>query len=220
MDRKDGTKMRKGLAVIPIMTFVLLSFAGCTDSARVDLEKAEANGTVEAYEEFLKKHPQSKYTGQARSKYTELARKRTETNEYQEAQKGENLGALKRFVIRHPDSEYLRDALARIKAIRSERDWPPPGSDVHDDIKKTLAMEYGGGPIRMSNVSTTIEAPTLVLEPKQGPFRAMRLHAARFEVQHDADGQVAIGALTYEIGSVVLAREGSFIGVYDGVSWY
>jgi hypothetical protein len=88
----------------------LVSIAfGCT-TVNIDWEMANSIDTVDAYEEFLQKHPDSPYT--------EEAMKRVEPMRLKRAFEDGTTRALTAYLVRYPDSTHVHAVRARLKELR------------------------------------------------------------------------------------------------------
>ena len=88
-----------------LLVFVV-SLVACATVGQ-DWEKARMLGTIESYEQFLRKHPQSELSGQAREKIEELAWEHTQRLSTREAYLS--------FLQKHPTSKHLNQLLANLR---------------------------------------------------------------------------------------------------------
>ena len=90
---------------------ILLLLSGCA-TTKGDWQKASRLNTIEAYIEFLSKHPQSEFTSQARVKIERL--------EWNQAERQDTIEAYQRFLAKYPKSELTFQAKERILELEWE----------------------------------------------------------------------------------------------------
>lgn len=95
---------------ISFISLVLL--LGC-DAGKRDWQKAAEQGTITAYEEFLKKHPQHELAESARSRLEELY--------WDQAQYKNTIPAYEKFLENYPKSRFYEKAHAAIENLCSQR---------------------------------------------------------------------------------------------------
>ncbi len=97
----------------PLSLFVsfvcMLVLAGCS-TVNMDWEKALSINTLEAYDEFLRKYPDSEYTQQALQK--------VEPMRFQKAKEDGTTRGYSLYLMRYPDGSSARKARAQLKALR------------------------------------------------------------------------------------------------------
>jgi hypothetical protein len=91
-----------------------------------DFKKAQHLGTVEAYTDFLKKHPSGKLADEAAVLL--------EQAEYQEAVKGDRLGLYQRFLDHFPKSPQVEDIKARMQLASEQLGAVTLGKSVLIDL--------------------------------------------------------------------------------------
>jgi hypothetical protein len=96
-------KMRPARRFLPLCALALLLSVGCATEDG-DWAKAQASGTVEAYEAFLGARPTSRYAQQAVDKIWEV------TN----SSRGSKVGDFETFLARHASSAHAQDAVGAI----------------------------------------------------------------------------------------------------------
>jgi len=99
---KTRKKYITKLLVIVVLIFFIV---GC---ASIASRYSEVRGidTIEAYEEFIQKYPDSEYANKARMQIDELSAKTKNTIE-----------VYREFIVRHPESEFVKEAKVRIKEL-------------------------------------------------------------------------------------------------------
>lgn len=103
--------MRKSqIGVIALLTAVTIVLAGCSRVGE-DWKAAQAADTTEAYQDFLRQHPDSEYGVPAQERIKQLA----EDRDWQAASKADTLDAYQQFVATHADGKWAQEARVRIE---------------------------------------------------------------------------------------------------------
>jgi hypothetical protein len=126
--RREDELMKRSSQCI-VFTVLSMLFAGC---ATVDTrwQKAASTNTVQAYEAFLKQHPDSDYTGEAG--------KRVESLEWENAKKRNRLSSYEAFLQKYPGGAYSAQARAELQSC----------AKVVVDFPKELKSYHNiGGPV-------------------------------------------------------------------------
>ncbi len=87
-----------------------LFLAGCSREQQ-DWRAAEAADTVESYDQFLERHPESELATAARTRLAQL----TEDREWQQAGNADTPEAYRDFLAHHPDGKWAQEARIRIQ---------------------------------------------------------------------------------------------------------
>lgn len=99
-------KTRKTYATKLLIIFgLILLIVGCASVASHYSEVREID-TIEAYEEFIQKYPDSEFSNEAKEQIDELSAKSKNTIE-----------GYREFIARHPESDFVKEATVRIKEI-------------------------------------------------------------------------------------------------------
>ena len=94
-----------------VLAAVMISLlVGCAITKK-DWQRAQRLNTIRAYQEFIKKHPQSRFTFAAQC--------RMEYLEWQKTKQLDTIEAYLKFISKYPNSEFIHKAEARIE----ELDW-------------------------------------------------------------------------------------------------
>ena len=118
--------MRKSqIGVIVMLTAVTIVMAGCSRVGE-DWKAAQAADTTEAYQDFLRQHPDSEFGVPAQERVKQLA----EDRDWQAASKADTLDAYQQFVATHADGKWAQEARVRIEnfQLTAGGQAPPPGS--------------------------------------------------------------------------------------------
>jgi cell division protein FtsN len=103
--------MRKSqIGLIVLLTTVTFSIAGCSHVGE-DWKAAQAADTTEAYQDFLRQHPDSEFGVAAQERVRQLA----EDRDWQQASKADTLDAYQQFVAVHADGKWAQEARVRIE---------------------------------------------------------------------------------------------------------
>jgi cell division septation protein DedD len=101
--------MRSALSVL-FVAAVLVTASGCSRENQ-DWRSAQAADTVEGYDDFVAKHPQSEFAGQAKSRVKQLAEER----DWERATAADNAEAYQQFLTQHPEGKWAQEARIRIE---------------------------------------------------------------------------------------------------------
>lgn len=110
--------MKKCILLTIVASLVLGFLAGCDRSER-DWERASTTNTVAAYEEYLHRHPESKFSNEAMSRLEELSR----PADWRKAQAANTIPAYEEFLRKHPQGEYADQARSALNELHLPRDW-------------------------------------------------------------------------------------------------
>jgi len=121
--------MRKSqIGSIALLCAVIFTSAGCSHVGE-DWKAAQTADTSEAYQDFLRQHPDSEYGVAAQERLRQLA----EDRDWQQAAKADTLDAYQQFVAVHADGKWAQEARVRIEnfQLSSGGQAPPavPGSE-------------------------------------------------------------------------------------------
>ena len=95
--------------LIPVLA-VLLVLAGCSRE-KDDWKTAQAADTTDAYQEFMRQHPDSELGVQAQARVKQLS----EDRDWQQAAAADTRDAYEQFVAQHADSKWAQEARVRIE---------------------------------------------------------------------------------------------------------
>ena len=113
---------------IVLLSAVLFTIAGCSHVGE-DWKAAQTADTSEAYQDFLRQHPDSEYGVAAQERLRQLA----EDRDWQQAAKADTLDAYQQFVAVHADGKWAQEARVRIEnfQLSSGGQTPPavPGTE-------------------------------------------------------------------------------------------
>ncbi len=114
--------MRKSqIGLIAMLTAVTIVIAGCSRVGE-DWKAAQAADTTEAYQDFLRQHPDSEFGVPAQERVKQLA----EDRDWQLASKADTLDAYQQFVATHADGKWAQEARVRIENFQLTASGPAP----------------------------------------------------------------------------------------------
>jgi hypothetical protein len=97
--------MKKLIAKTSLLVAAVFFLSGCASLSR-DWDRATTQDSSTAYESFLKRHPDSQYTSEAKARIEEL--------DWKQAQKSSKAASIRKFLKKHPKSKYAGEAKARL----------------------------------------------------------------------------------------------------------
>lgn len=119
--------MRKShIGSIVLLTLFTFAIAGCS-RVKEDWKAAQTTDTTEAYQDFLKQHPDSEFGVAAQERVRQLA----EDRDWQQAAKADTLDAYQQFVAAHADGKWAQEARVRIEnfQLNSNGQAPAPPAE-------------------------------------------------------------------------------------------
>ncbi len=121
--------MRKShIATLVLLTVLTFTMTACSHVGE-DWKAAQTADTTEAYQDFLRQHPDSEYGVAAQERVRQLA----EDRDWQQASKTDTLDAYQQFVAVHADGKWAQEARVRIEnfQLSAGGQSPPavPGSE-------------------------------------------------------------------------------------------
>ncbi len=116
--------MRKSqIGSIVLLTLVTFVVSGCS-RVKDDWKAAQAADTTEAYQDFLRQHPDSEFGVAAQERVRQLA----EDRDWQQAAKADTLDAYQQFVAAHADGKWAPEARVRIENFQLNGGGQAPGA--------------------------------------------------------------------------------------------
>ena len=110
------------IVLLALLTAVTFGVAGCSHVGD-DWKAAQAADTAEAYQDFLRQHPDSEYGVPAQERIKQLA----EDRDWQQASKTDTLDAYQQFVATHADGKWAQEARVRIENFQLTASGSAPG---------------------------------------------------------------------------------------------
>jgi cell division septation protein DedD len=97
-----------GKRALPVCLLLLLA-VGCSREQQ-DWRSAESTDTIEAYTQFIQRHPESELTTEARTRVEQLE----EEHDWAHAGSADTAEAYQRFLVQHPIGRWAQEARIRI----------------------------------------------------------------------------------------------------------
>ena len=131
---KGAGKMRNRIFVSYFSTllFLVLVVGGCA-TTKGDWEKAQNFDTIEAYQTFLQKNPESEFTA--------YAKRRIERLKWENAQRRYSIESYEEFLREHPQSEFKEQAKEKIEQIRAANDVTKQEQELLVEVKKENSVK-------------------------------------------------------------------------------
>ncbi|MGH8253688.1 MAG: SPOR domain-containing protein [Steroidobacteraceae bacterium] len=146
--------MRKSqIGTIVMLLAATFAMAGCSRVGE-DWKAAQTADSTEAYQDFLRQHPDSEFGVSAQERIKQLA----EDRDWQAASKADTLDAYQQFVATHADGKWAQEARVRIENFQlaggagNTGNPPPAGS--------TSPMPAVGAPTNVAPPSAPATAAT------------------------------------------------------------
>jgi cell division septation protein DedD len=114
---------RSHLGLVVMLAAVTIALAGCSRVGE-DWKAAQAADTSEAYQDFLRQHPDSEFGVPAQERLKQLA----EDRDWQLAAKTDTLDAYQQFVATHADGKWAQEARVRIENFQLNAGGKPPAA--------------------------------------------------------------------------------------------
>jgi len=164
--------MRKShIGPIVLLTLFTFAIAGCS-RVKEDWKAAQTTDTTEAYQDFLKQHPDSEFGVAAQERVRQLA----EDRDWQQAAKADTLDAYQQFVAAHADGKWAQEARVRIEnfQLSSSGQAPAPpaegapgvGAAAGSGTARPAAPEAGPPPPKAASTAKPASSPKAESNPK------------------------------------------------------
>ena len=103
-------RARRALAAALMLSALALIAAGCSREQQ-DWRSAEGADTIEAYGQFMERHPESELAAQARTRVAQLG----EDRDWQRAGSADTADAYRQFLTQHPNGKWAQEARIRVE---------------------------------------------------------------------------------------------------------
>jgi hypothetical protein len=120
---------------------VVVGLMACS-SPEADWKKADSQGTVAAYEDFLVKHPNDSHATQARTRIQSLE----DDHAWTPAQNANTIESLKQYVQTQPNGTHVADAQERITGLERAAAWKVAQADGKQPALQDFLQKYPNGP--------------------------------------------------------------------------
>jgi len=144
--------MRKyHIGPIVLLTLFTFAIAGCS-RVKEDWKAAQTTDTTEAYQDFLKQHPDSEFGVAAQERVRQLA----EDRDWQQAAKADTLDAYQQFVAAHADGKWAQEARVRIEnfQLNSSGQAPAPPAEGAPEVGAAAPAVQEPSPAQPKAAST------------------------------------------------------------------
>ena len=146
--------MRKSqIGTIVLLMAVTFAMAGCSRVGE-DWKAAQTADTTEAYQDFLRQHPDSEFGVSAQERIKQLA----EDRDWQAASKADTLDAYQQFVATHADGKWAQEARVRIENFQLAGGAGSTGNP--QPAAATAPMPAVGAPTNVAPPSAPASAAT------------------------------------------------------------
>jgi hypothetical protein len=142
-------------------------------SVQEDWNKASAQNTVAAYQDFLNQHPSTNLAVQAQSRIHALQ----DDQAWMRAQNTDTVEAFRRYLGSQPNGAHVGESQARITAFERAAAWKAAESDGKVPALQAFLQKYPQG----------VEAYDARAKLEQLKAEAYRVQVAAFRAQKDAD---------------------------------
>lgn len=176
---------RVSSSIVPFALLgALLLLGGCSREAG-DWKSAQGADTIEAYDGFLKQHPQSEFAAQALERSKQLAEER----DWQAATQADTADAYQQFLTQNPEGKWAQEARVRIEnfnvmeggaapvATPAATPAPPPSETA--PAKEPAGASAAPAPAAAPATVAPAPAPKPAAAEKPAPAAA----AGKFRVQ-------------------------------------
>jgi hypothetical protein len=137
------------IVLLAMLTVVTLGIAGCSHVGE-DWKAAQAADTTEAYQDFLRQHPDSEFSVSAEERVKQLA----EDRDWQQASKADTLDAYQQFVATHADGKWAQEARVRIENFQlTANGQPAPAAPAAEQPPPATAKPVAKPPVKTATKS-------------------------------------------------------------------
>ena len=148
--------MRKShIGFLVLLTAAAFTIGGCSRVGS-DWKAAQTADTTEAYQDFLRQHPDSEYGVAAQERVRQLA----EDRDWQQASKADTLDAYQQFVAVHADGKWAQEARVRIENFQLNSGGPsaPTAPGAENGATSTPAVASNPAPTAAPKPTTNAKA--------------------------------------------------------------
>jgi cell division septation protein DedD len=157
------------IVLLAMLTAVTFGIVGCSHVGD-DWKAAQAADTTEAYQDFLRQHPDSEYGVPAQERIKQLA----EDRDWQQASKTDTLDAYQQFVATHADGKWAQEARVRIENFQLTASGSSPAATPRGAPGSTAAA--GPAPPASAPVAAAPSKPAA--KPAAKPVAAGKTKSA------------------------------------------
>ncbi len=198
---------------------LLLLIGGCSREQQ-DWRSAEAADTVESYDQFIQRHPESELTTQARSRVSQLEEER----DWQRAGSADTADAYRQFLADHPNGKWAQEARIRIEnfslgeqasaeALSRAGTVPPAGAAAPSGAASGGAGTAEQGPAAAGGAAPAVKPAAAAKAVKPAPAALAMKPAATASTSSPPAGPATpaqSGPVTSPVGRVYGVQLGAF----------
>jgi len=157
----------RGMAILTVVVLLACS------SSESDWKKADAQGTVAAYQAFLKDHPNNAHADQARDRIHALE----DEQAWADAQKTNTLESFQTYLQNQPKGVHSAEAHDRIATLERSAAWRVAQASATPTVLQEFLQKYPQGP-------EADQARAQLQTLKDGEYR---VQLASFRSKHEAE---------------------------------
>ncbi len=155
------TKMRAVTRATVAGVLILAMLAGCSRE-KIDWKSAEAADTVESYDRFIERHPDSELATQARARVAQL----NEDRDWKNATATDTADAYRRFLAQHDGGKWAEEARIRVENFALDGTATGPTGPAAEPEPATAAVP---AQTRVSGAPAAATPPAVVPPPVVQP---------------------------------------------------
>jgi cell division septation protein DedD len=121
--------MRRSARIAVASLVALIALAGCSRE-KIDWKSAEAADTVESYDHFIERHPDSALATQARTRVAQL----NEDRDWKKATAADTADAYRQFLSQHESGKWAEEARIRIENFSLDGTATGPAKPAADAV--------------------------------------------------------------------------------------
>lgn len=180
--------MRKNIILLLAITLVC---AGCSRE-KEDWKTAQAADSADAYQEFMRQHPDSEMGVQAQARIRQLS----EDRDWQQAAAADTKDAYEQFVAQHADSKWAQEARVRIENINLSGPGAAGTAGQPADTAPVVTNVGGGKPgsPNLQIVTPAPGKPAAAAKPQAAQGAALTQPAASTAAKPAAKPATSAGA--------------------------
>ena len=158
-----------------LLALVTFAVAGCSHVGE-DWKAAQAADTTEAYQDFLRQHPDSEFGVAAQERVRQLA----EDRDWQQASKADTLDAYQQFVAAHADGKWAQEARVRVENFQLSASGQAPAA-----VPATVgAVNAPAAVVAKPHAAASAPAPKAASTPKPAAHSSTAAAAPRPAGKH------------------------------------
>lgn len=160
-------KMSAVTGAVLLSVVAVMLVAGCSRE-KIDWKSAESADTLEAYDHFIERHPDSALATQARARMTQL----TEDRDWQRATAADTADAYKQFLAQHANGKWAEEARIRVENFTlgtNPSPLTPPSADTEPNAATIDATAAATGTAKPGERAAPESPPRAAAPPPAPP---------------------------------------------------